>query len=1266
MVKINNRDFKIYDLDSEKTINERIAVDMKTLPNFLIFPNGIPSIEMFSKDQNIDVIDLLDIIKRGSNIVDVYDKLKEYEDVTIGNISMTEFIKIYTVLNENFTQVHNTVELIEEEYKGGTILSELSILQGQIKSLLEKHNITLYITYKDLETFWNTKQKNQKALTKEIEENKKEWDINVPNNKLAVFNKFDNIEIPDPLPYSAFKLEKITFEFELEIKNTSSILEIFNSIVLNTDIPFASTNNFYKILNGFTPPIEWANLFDRSTTFRDKYKDIDRQNNIVLKILEEKKVKNKDRYTDIIISMKNINTIKIRIEYNEKLISKKKIITNCLSIFKSSNTPQNINEVSVNGTFYLYFQSLNIEGMLDIITNHPIFSALINVNEGSISKLPSIYIYFENSRIGKVNANLTSVLVNDKNIKILASINKEYFPLNSYCLRVRITKCDDLKKVVEFQNLFYKLLTIYNKELPGVLEFYEDHGCPIEDEPENIEIVEDEDTDELKNIDPFVFSKESGYSTSCQKPVKPRYLSDEEARKEIAAGNQDHIIRFPKEIIEGKSTPKYYICENGKYIYPGLKENKFKDTKKLLPYIPCCFQKIQTDKEKYKDYYFTEKEGTSVASSKAQKTLHIISNLKTPLKRHSYGLLPSNLKKLFLIGDQEGTYYREGLLDSKSSFLDCVLRALNIGNAYDKSDDTLTRLLYRTRNSLATEENANYCKQEMFEYTVNEIQNKIKNFEVYLDPKLFIHLLELHFECNIFLFSAKNDGEFIVPNNIECYYKMKNKNKCIFIFENLDIENKNLLYPRCELIVKYDKNDEIKKGVFEFNEGISKIIFKTFYAYIRAYALNTPVSLVDINWPWQKLKVISQVFDSYGKTRILNINHNRKTISIFTSPIQPLNLESKETLDTIFKTDLKTAREVLTLIDTVKIRETYSLNSKKIGGMINNVEVYILIEDDNLQVTNISTKSAMSDYNKYRKLTRYIIEYMFWLFSIYLSDNNITTVEDIDANVYERFKNKYIKLDKDFEYKNVEKLFKLQNSGIIEDGKLVVKSDESLKRLFYVLRMKLLRDRDNIFTYKDKTLIENYYLDITDFTHENNQYILQSEKAFFRLFVETNRNIIYKKIHVTEEKKEVEDEDDEDDEEQSIISEDDLENKKPEAIETHNDVSIYKTTPYFFKNNIIDSKNIYIAQNVNSYLKGIKISKIWNNEHYNPGSDVKIYETDILDENFTLYSFTNINDIKKYNVEGNLNDLNIKILGTKIEDPNTNALVNLFTVLLPL
>ena len=60
MVKINNRDFKIYDLDSEKTINERIAVDMKTHPNFLVFPNGIPTIETFSKDQNI--VDKSDII----------------------------------------------------------------------------------------------------------------------------------------------------------------------------------------------------------------------------------------------------------------------------------------------------------------------------------------------------------------------------------------------------------------------------------------------------------------------------------------------------------------------------------------------------------------------------------------------------------------------------------------------------------------------------------------------------------------------------------------------------------------------------------------------------------------------------------------------------------------------------------------------------------------------------------------------------------------------------------------------------------------------------------------------------------------------------------------------------------------------------------------------------------------------------------------------------------------------------------------------------
>ena len=93
MVKINNKEFKIYDLDSNKTIYERIAADMKTLPNFLIFKGGIPDIEIFSTDQNIKVTNLLDIFENTPNIKDLYTQLKNIEKDLLENITLQIYEK---------------------------------------------------------------------------------------------------------------------------------------------------------------------------------------------------------------------------------------------------------------------------------------------------------------------------------------------------------------------------------------------------------------------------------------------------------------------------------------------------------------------------------------------------------------------------------------------------------------------------------------------------------------------------------------------------------------------------------------------------------------------------------------------------------------------------------------------------------------------------------------------------------------------------------------------------------------------------------------------------------------------------------------------------------------------------------------------------------------------------------------------------------------------------------------------------------------------
>ena len=1222
MVKINNKEFKTYDLDSETTIFSRIASEMKTLPKFLIFTDGIPDIEVFAVDENIEVLNLLEIIINTTNIYDLYNEVKKYKDKILEYFDLQNCVRYYMLVNKNFNREYQNAI----EYGDIVKISTINDMVNSINIIIKENDIKNYYNIRNnIEELWVRIKTNKKQLDIDIEENFNKWNLEYPKkNDIKIFKIFEEEEVGT---FTEFELEKVKFEFELELENVSSILEIFNNIILNTNIPFASTNNFYKIFKGFIPPVEWSNLFDKSTSFRDKYKDINRETNIILKVLEEKKVKNIDSYTEIILSIKKINVIQVKVEYNKENISKNEIINSFLSVFNTKNKIQNEKESNVNGVYYIPMQKLNKEGLLDMIMNNNLFSNLLVVNESKIGKKNSVHIYFENSKIGKITANITPYRI-EKN-DILRFKFKD-FPLKSFYIRVKITKCDNIKKVTNFQKLFSKLFIIYNKGIDDVLKFYEDHYCPIYEDIED-EFVEDVNKKiKLKDIDPFVF--QPNYGKLCD--TEPVFLTDEQAQLKILEGKEDNIIRFPKEKTEN-SFPKYYMCDDETLKFPGLRDNPYLNND-VLPYIPCCYEKNQKiiEGSKYRNYYFDE------PLNEREYKVQDIKKTNKILEYESHGYLPENLNKLFFIGDQEGIYYREGVFRNKSSFLNCVMQALNKETNILKYKNKDSRLNYlnKIRKELATPKYASYCKQEMYEYNIDDIVKKIENPEEYFDPKLFIHLLELYFNCNIFLFSRENDGELLIPRNIQCYYKMKNKKKCIFVFEHLGSTADKATYPQCELIIRqiseYKKDTE---NIFSFSSPISKNIFNVFEKYSASYILNKKISLININWPWNN--AISQIIDSYGKTRGINITYNSNTVSIITDPIQPVNL-IEDVSNIIYNTDVNTAYEILNELNADNIETEIYNNNKKIKGIIGNINVYILVDDS-------SKFSSILEYNKYKKLSRYITEYMFWIFSKYLKENNL---KEVSETVYKDFKNKYILVNKDFEYKDIGKLFSMKNSGIINDNKLIVKSEETLKRLFYVLRMKLLRNEQELLDYYQKDMIDNYYLNITDFKYNNTQLVLQGEKAFYRLISEDTKNVIHKEVYLKQDKINIKNEVEEEDED-DIEEEIDRKKKK-----------VYDQTPYFLKNKLIDNK-IYLAQNVDTYLKGIKISEIWKDNKYNPG--VIEVENDSVKE-FMLYSFKNMNSIKLYKVEGEKNDLDIKILGYKIKDPNTYKIIPLYTVLLSL
>jgi hypothetical protein len=430
----------------------------------------------------------------------------------------------------------------------------------------------------------------------------------------------------------------------------------------------------------------------------------------------------------------------------------------------------------------------------------------------------------------------------------------------------------------------------------------------------------------------------------------------------------------------------------------------------------------------------------------------------------------------------------------------------------------------------------------------------------------------------------------ILPRHTQAYYRNRNENRCVYVYEHMGSESDDSIkypFPQCELIIKYNIKSSKVQEFFSYKE--SENIRDVYLNLQKSYALNKPI--VEINLPiTTNIKIKSQWIDSYGKTRRLIIVFDSNKISIITTPLQPLKV--KEIRNTkIYKTDVDTAIKLATLLK-IKIQSQTLIGDvvKEITGVWGNITISIPIENDDKVIDGIVTKedelsfntdkdSLLEKYNKNKKFARYLVEYTMWFFSKYLNSSG----KDIsDKNVAE-FAQKYFQVDPDFIYKNkISKTF-TENNSFTRNGKIIVHTEETIKRLVYVLRLNIQRDEDNILQYHSRTVIKNFYVDITDFNKYDGQVILFGEESVQKWIIENNIKYIL-----------------------------------------YDEVQIGISSPYFFKNNLVD-ENVYLAQNTTSIEKGSDVAMMWYKKGYNPG----IHSKNIKPISFTLYSYKNPTDVKK-------------------------------------
>jgi hypothetical protein len=1228
MVLINNKKINFYDFQTKENIIEFIAaLAMKkpTISKYLYFPKGIPNIDDFFKENyNIEVKDVLQIIIENSKDSDISNLVKIIEPMMNKNIEfISDIFNVFIVYNTNSTLTKfNDINLFKLLLKQNieNNLDPENIYYKKINNLLKENSY-------EIEKVWDNKTK----IIKDIKE-----DINLNQKNVEKIQKINKKLNEGNIEYTDFELQYVSFDVKFTIKNIS-IMELFNYIKLDSNVIFSSINNIYKILKNFE-------ISDLTQEDIDTWV-ISLENAIILKISHlknntESKVSN---YTTVIISIdetldeKNvkIEVDNLPISYNN--ISKNDFISRIFNIFSPEITDfqdLEVKEYKVKGVFYFPKRNINIYVLQDLIMNNPIFSSMLSINENdkATKSKDSIYLYFKNDKIGYITATLTEK-ISVKNDPLLKYKDIENtFPYNSTYIRILVNKSNDLESVKNFQSIFSKLLYLYYSEYESIKNFYKKYiknfGKEKKQSKSNIEYKKT-----LRNIAPEIFPR--GWAPECNnKPIiinTPEGLSEDQKNGlEKIEINGSQIMPYPIQTkIDSKKT-RYYMCDkDSKFKYPGLKKN----TKKALniekyPYFPCCYEVDQSAKKgtSYREYYYDE-----IKEDKSTKQQHFITTYKF-VEDQGFGDLPKNIENLLNFcnpNENQYKFFRLGVMkETNSSFLECVLTGIEDQSYLGLiNQEERKEYINNKRLELSTDFFAASCKQELYDFTIKEILEKINDLESYFDPYFFTNLLEIRFNCNIIVFKRdiNNKVKISTPRHIKGYYKTLRKKPFIFIYEHVGSKTDRSVKYRCELIKYWNKNSEDDHiSNFKYNSEIYNCIDDIYKKINESYILNIKLTenLELLNN--KEVLILGQGIDFYGKCRMIRFEYNEELGTVLTPPLQPLAKQQIEKWN-IVKLSYKNAIQLCKLLNVKNIRKIIDKDMlKSLSGYLNNIKIIIPVKN----YYSENKFSDLSDFIKYKKLSRYIVDYIFWLYSKYLKENSSLieskNLEKNDDIIINDFVKKNIIIDSDFNYTEVSKKFSMY-SGVMKDSKLVIKSEKTLERLLYVLKLYIIRNSEKISKYYDNIFIENYYVDITDFDNYQYQIILEGEDSLNKWLREKKFNyFVYNNVKID-----------------NILNEE-------------GGTFYYPTfKSYFFKNKLINN-SILLAQNTDNLNKAIKISKTWNKDKYNIGENVDLQsEEDLIltkNNHFVLYSYQNSENIVAYSMNNSEEKTNIKILLYKFDN----------------
>lgn len=541
----------------------------------------------------------------------------------------------------------------------------------------------------------------------------------------------------------------------------------------------------------------------------------------------------------------------------------------------------NLQPVQYSGYFNIYGIPFNDLVFNDLVVTDPSLSELVTISEVtnlSIDKLTMTYGYRTPTREQLNKIGFGSLTVPEIRFTITSTLNNDVnmAPLGVPKLIISYSKVnteDQLNAFVEFMKSL--VVYVYNKS-PEILDIYSqyiDVDTPVQTMSNR---------EKLAAINPELFGRLSGYSTTCSGNTQPTYIDMDDPNDFDTKVTNNPIIR------DGVEYPRTYLtyprdhenqvtvtCLDDAYPYVSLKVNNRYPDRADYEYVPCC---VKYDRHVGHQLAMRYQETGQILS--VDTPIEDLINARILNPGVSSILEYTNIiyivnDYLKLVEDSRIVPIRIGIRKSNRSLLEACNWIL-----YDnESEITMEDVMDAVDLGIL---NLEVCRQECYDMTTEEIRTFLEDPDNIIDSRRFYRLFEEIFNVNIYVFEVEANMEFQVPRHRRYHVRANRQRSNLFLIQNMVSG-----VPQYEPIIYHqDVDGELNIFSSYIDESFSDDIYQLYRMSNRTLddqfnEVAEPKTFI------KDLEVRSQILDQYGRLAALVY----PSLTMFVHPPnQPMNL----------------------------------------------------------------------------------------------------------------------------------------------------------------------------------------------------------------------------------------------------------------------------------------------------------------------------------------------------------------------------------------